>query len=172
MFKAIGHEILPVDAVWSWWSCIYEGFKDIFKETKQVFEGESPTLTHSVTFEEYILWPTADQRLANCCKVSYWRHCRVPVPCICMRRIGCEPPTATFFYRGSKHISLSLHPVEVMLLGNLNATRCHNQWHHCNYWSQLVFLPRCAIHTHSTTYTKFEDIINCRHKESKSEIEF
>ena len=33
----------------------------------------------------------------------------------------------TFFHRGSKHISLSLHPVEVMLLGNLNTTRHHNQ---------------------------------------------
>ena len=40
------------------------------------------------------------------------------------------------------------------------------------YQSQLVFLPRCAIHTHSTTYTKFDNIINCRHKESKSEIQF
>ena len=63
--------------------------------------------------------------------------------------------------------------VDVMLLGNLNATQCHNQWHHCNYLpSQLVFLPRCAIHTHSTTYTKFDNIINWRHKESKSEIEY
>ena len=40
------------------------------------------------------------------------------------------------------------------------------------FQSQLVFLPRCAIHTHSTTYRKFDDIINCRHKESKSEIEY
>ena len=40
------------------------------------------------------------------------------------------------------------------------------------YQSQLVFLPCYAIHTHSTTYTKFDNIINCRHKESKSKIEF
>ena len=48
MFKAIAHEILPVDAVWSWWSCIYQESEDIFKETKQGFEGKSPTLIHSI----------------------------------------------------------------------------------------------------------------------------
>ena len=41
-------------------------------------------------------------------------------------------------FTGSKHISLSLHPVEAMLLGNRNAARHHNQWRHCNY----VYLPK------------------------------
>ena len=29
--------------------------KIIFKETKQGFDGKSPTLTHSITFEEHIM---------------------------------------------------------------------------------------------------------------------
>ena len=41
-------------------------------------------------------------------------------------------------FSGSKHISLSLHPVEVMLLRNLNSARHHNQWHHCHY----MYLPK------------------------------
>ena len=52
--KAFPHEILPVDAVWSWWSCIYqEIFKDIFEENKQGFDGKSWTLTHFIAFEEH-----------------------------------------------------------------------------------------------------------------------
>ena len=37
--------------------------------------------------------------------------------------------------------------------------------------SQLVFLPRCAIHTHYTTDTMLDNVINSLHEESKSEIE-
>ena len=40
------------------------------------------------------------------------------------------------------------------------------------YQSQLVFPPHCAIHTHSTTDTKFDNIINSLHKESKPKTEF
>ena len=82
LFNAFAHEILPVHAVWSWRSSNYQGFKDIFKETKKRFDSNSPTLTHFLTVEEYIM--------ANSQSVS---SCRVAVPCICMRRIGRNSPT-------------------------------------------------------------------------------
>ena len=82
LFNAFAHEILPVHAVWSWRSSNYQGFKDIFKETKKRFDSNSPTLTHFLTVEEYIM--------ANSQSVS---SCRVAVPCICMRRIGHNSPT-------------------------------------------------------------------------------
>ena len=47
-------EIVSVDAVRSWRSCVYQEFKDIFEENKQGFEGKSPTLTHFIAFEEYM----------------------------------------------------------------------------------------------------------------------
>ena len=56
----------PVNAVWSWWNCIYQGFKDMYKETKSYFN----------------LWPTADKCLVNFRKVPYCWPSRVAVPCI------------------------------------------------------------------------------------------
>ena len=32
IFKVFSGEILPEDAVWSWWSCIYHEIKNIFEE--------------------------------------------------------------------------------------------------------------------------------------------
>ena len=119
--------------------------------------------------------------MANSQPVSHRRSvssCRVAVPCICTRRIGRDSPTVnilTISSQRKKHISLSLHPVAVMLLGNLNATELNitiNDVTATTYQGQLVFLPHCAIHTHSTTDTKFDNIINSPHKESKPKIEF
>ena len=64
-----------------------------------------------------------------------------------------------------------MHPVEVMLLGNLNATKL-NDVTATTYQGQLVFLPHCAIHTHTTTDTNSDNITNSLHKESKPKIEF
>ena len=51
--------------------------------------------------------------------------------------VGCPCKNKCFkllqIFSGSKRISLSFHPVEVMLLRNLNSARHHNQWRHCNY---------------------------------------
>ena len=88
LFNAFAHEILPVHAVWSWRSSIYQGFKDKFKETKAGFDGKSPTLTHFITFEENII---ADSQSVSHSQSVY--SCRVAVPCICMRRIGRDSPT-------------------------------------------------------------------------------
>ena len=51
VFKAFILKILF--SVRNWWSCIYQEFKDIFKENKQSFEGKSRTLTQFITFKEY-----------------------------------------------------------------------------------------------------------------------
>ena len=48
------YKILPMDAVWSWESFIYEEWKDTFEENKQGFDGKSPTLTHFIAFEEHM----------------------------------------------------------------------------------------------------------------------
>ena len=39
IFKTFAHEILPVDAVWSPQSVIYEELKDIFEENKHGFDS-------------------------------------------------------------------------------------------------------------------------------------
>ena len=51
IFKAFHLKILF--SVRNWCSCIYQEFKDIFKENKQSFEGKSRTLTQFITFKEY-----------------------------------------------------------------------------------------------------------------------
>ena len=167
LFNAFAHEILPVHAVWSWRSSNYQGFKDIFKETKKRFDSNSPTLTHFLTVEEYIM--------ANSQSVS---SCRVAVPCICMRRIGRNSPTVNiltiFSSQRKKNIS-AFHCTQWKLccletLMQLNITI--NDVTAATYQGQLVFPPHCAIHTHSTTDTKFDNIINSLHKESKPKIEF
>ena len=38
-FDTYAHEILPVDAVWSRWSFIFEALKDIFVENKHGFDS-------------------------------------------------------------------------------------------------------------------------------------
>ena len=43
IFNFFAHEILPVDAVWSWQSFIYEELKDVVDENKQGFDGQSRT---------------------------------------------------------------------------------------------------------------------------------
>ena len=44
-------KILFIDAVRSWWSCIYREFKEILEENKQSIEGKSRTSTQFITFE-------------------------------------------------------------------------------------------------------------------------
>ena len=51
IFKAF--RLKSLFSVRNWWSCIYQEFKDIFKENKQSFEGKSRTLTQFITFKEY-----------------------------------------------------------------------------------------------------------------------
>ena len=67
-------------------------------------------------------------------------------------------------FSGSKRISLSFHPVEVMLLRNLNSARHHNQWRHCNYMYHpkptrvSASLARWSMHINFTTDTKVNNI--------------
>ena len=44
LFKAFRRKILLVDAVRSWWSCIYQEFKDIFEENEQGFKLKVPDI--------------------------------------------------------------------------------------------------------------------------------
>ena len=52
-FNTFARGILPVDAVCSWKSLIYEESKDIFEGNKHDFDGKSRTLTNFVAFEEH-----------------------------------------------------------------------------------------------------------------------
>ena len=77
MFNIFAHEILPVDAVWSWQSFIYEELKDIFEENKQGFDGKSLTLTHFVGVEEHMSDKAISSVSQNRREVSCWRRCTV-----------------------------------------------------------------------------------------------
>ena len=97
--RAFPHEILPVDAVWSLWSCIYQEFKDIFEENKQGFDGKSWTLTNFIAFEEH----------KSLLSLPCWGRCTV----CSSRHLHDEnrsqlTKSVNIFYRGwIKHVCLS-----------------------------------------------------------------
>ena len=69
IFNGFAHEILPVDAVWSWSSCISKKFKDIFEENlSRILTVKALFLTHHfVAFEEQMV---TDGRQSNIMKES------------------------------------------------------------------------------------------------------
>ena len=58
--------------------------------------------------------------------VSCWQHCTVCSSLHLHEGIGCDSQTVKNFFHAQRMNNL-VHPVEVRLLGNLNATRLHAQ---------------------------------------------
>ena len=85
IFNTFAHELLPVDAVWSRQSFIYEELTDIFEENKHGFDSKSRTLTHFAAFEE---------RMANKWLAKPSRSLlQLAILGVCMRRIKYDSAT-------------------------------------------------------------------------------
>ena len=104
IFNIITLKILPVDAVWSWYSFIYEELKDTFKENKQGFDGKSRTLTHFVAFEEHMANKATRSVSQNRRQVSCWRRCTACVLCIYMRRINYDSATVNISFENLRYL--------------------------------------------------------------------
>ena len=86
IFNTFARELLPVDAVWSPSSFIYEELTDIFEESKHGFDSKSRTLTHFVAFEEHMV----DKCLA---KPSRSLVLQLAILGVCMRRSNYDSAT-------------------------------------------------------------------------------
>ena len=95
--KLFCRKILLVDAVRSWWSCIYQEFKEILEENKQGIEGKRGISTQFITFEEYTCM--AD-KADKCLDARLSRSLFTALYIICVTRIGGHSPTVNIFQKG------------------------------------------------------------------------
>ena len=67
--------ILPVDSIWSWWSCIYLELKDVFEANEQGVDGES---RNSKTLQFQRIWRICG--VGNFDKIINWlcEKCSLP----------------------------------------------------------------------------------------------
>ena len=99
--KVIGSWILLIEAVRSWWSCIYQEFKAIFEENKQGIKGKSRTSIQFITFKEYT--GIAD-KADKCLDARPSRSLFTALYIICMTRIGRDSLTVNIFQKGWTNI--------------------------------------------------------------------
>ena len=72
-------KILLIDTVRSWWSCIYQEFKEILEENKPGIEGKSRTSTQFITFEE--IFPPLLNRYTQNNNFHIWARGPAKPPC-------------------------------------------------------------------------------------------
>ena len=90
-----------IDAVRSWWSCIYQEFKEIFEENKQGIEGKSRTSTQFIAFEEYTCMADKAGKYLD---AKPLRSLFTVLYIICLTRIGRDSPTVNIFQKGWTNI--------------------------------------------------------------------